>query len=309
METKYEPNYICWYERDFWADRVVARMTSLQRHFYRALLQAAFYCSTRPYLPLDDEQLCDLADAESLEQWRANKDAVLRKFTPVEVVGVPLLSHKRLLADWEQHLSAQAQRSGAGKASAEARKRSRNGSSTGVEQVSDRRSTNETETETRNQTEIRNQTESETETETGRATATSVTSVGSKTFDTGVSGAVSEPEYGDAEWLADTWVEIRGEGVPNPKPFRELLAQHYPGRVEDVLRWALTKSNYWEKTGKDVTQGNFASSYATLNRQLENYISSIKQRQADKSVRYSGGEHSTPVDSTAYEEVDDDNFD
>src|ERR1039458_10081733 len=61
---EYQPPYQFWHEPDFWADECVSRgMTFMQRHFYRALLQAAFYCSTRPYLPTSDDELWKLADA------------------------------------------------------------------------------------------------------------------------------------------------------------------------------------------------------------------------------------------------------
>jgi uncharacterized protein YdaU (DUF1376 family) len=75
-------------------------MTFMQRHFYRALLQAAFYSSTRPYLPTPDDQLWILADAGSLDNWIANKEAILIKFQKTKVKGVEVFSHKRLMRDW-----------------------------------------------------------------------------------------------------------------------------------------------------------------------------------------------------------------
>jgi len=99
---KYQPKYIFWHELEFMGDEQVAMgMSSLQRHFYRALCIKGMFCSTRPCLPNDDNQLWLLADAGSLKVWQENKDAVLVKFQPVEIEGVKLLAHKRLLRDWE----------------------------------------------------------------------------------------------------------------------------------------------------------------------------------------------------------------
>jgi len=99
---KYQPKYIFWHELEFMGDEQVAMgMSSLQRHFYRALCIKGMFCSTRPYLPNDDNLLWLLADAGSSQVWLENKDAVLVKFQPVEIEGVKLLAHKRLLRDWE----------------------------------------------------------------------------------------------------------------------------------------------------------------------------------------------------------------
>ena len=98
---EYQPPYQFWHESDFWGDESVSRgMTFLQRHFYRALLQAAFMCSTRPYLPNNDDELWKLADAGTKESWIQNKDAILVKFQEKEVRGVKVFSHKRLMRDW-----------------------------------------------------------------------------------------------------------------------------------------------------------------------------------------------------------------
>ncbi len=98
---EYQPPYQFWRECDFWADECVSRgMTFMQRHLYRALLQAAFYCSTRPYLPINDDELWKLADAGDRDNWVKNKDAILVKFQETEVKGVKVFSHRRLLRDW-----------------------------------------------------------------------------------------------------------------------------------------------------------------------------------------------------------------
>ena len=98
---EYQPPYQFWHENDFWGDECVSRgMTFMQRHFYRALLQAAFYSSTRPYLPTSDDELWKLADAGSLDNWIQNKDAILVKFQKTTVKTVEVFSHKRLMRDW-----------------------------------------------------------------------------------------------------------------------------------------------------------------------------------------------------------------
>lgn len=101
-DKKYQPDYICWHETDFMADRAVIRMTPHQRLMYRALCQTALFCDTRPYLPDDDEQLYILADADSLQHWRDNRAAVLVKFQSVTVEDKPMLAHRRVLADWDK---------------------------------------------------------------------------------------------------------------------------------------------------------------------------------------------------------------
>jgi hypothetical protein len=99
---EYQPPYQFWHEPQFWADECVSRgMTWLQRHFYRALLQSAFYSSTRPYLPISDDELWILADAGTKQNWIENKDAILVKFQEKTLKGdVKVLSHKRLMRDW-----------------------------------------------------------------------------------------------------------------------------------------------------------------------------------------------------------------
>lgn len=72
----------------------------MQRHLYRALLQAAFYCSTRPYLPTSDDELWILADAGNKDNWLENKAAIMAKFQLAKVKGVELWAHKRLMRDW-----------------------------------------------------------------------------------------------------------------------------------------------------------------------------------------------------------------
>jgi hypothetical protein len=98
---EYVPPYQFWCEREFWGDVHVSRgMTWMQRHLYRALLQAAFYCSTRPFLPTSDDELWILADAGTKENWLENKGAILVKFQLIKVKGNEMWSHKRLMRDW-----------------------------------------------------------------------------------------------------------------------------------------------------------------------------------------------------------------
>jgi len=87
--SKEAPTYICWHEQDFIGDRLVVRMTPHQRLMYRALCQVARFCDTQPYLPDDDNELFVLADADSLEHWQENRDAVLAKFQRITIDGKP----------------------------------------------------------------------------------------------------------------------------------------------------------------------------------------------------------------------------
>jgi uncharacterized protein YdaU (DUF1376 family) len=129
------PEYICWHENEFRADRAVVRMQPHQRLMYRALCQVARYCETRPYLPDDDNELYILADADSIDHWKANREAILVKFQSATVDGKPMLTHKRVLADAAQYEEWLAQKRGAGKASADSRRqRALDGRSTGAQQ-------------------------------------------------------------------------------------------------------------------------------------------------------------------------------
>lgn len=121
MDKKYEPVYICWVETDFMGDRVVMRMTPHQRLMYRALCQAAMFCSSRPYLPDDDKELYLLADADSLDHWKENKEAVLAKFYLEQVDGKPMLAHRRIMHDWEEIIEFVEHRRAAGAKGGQAR--------------------------------------------------------------------------------------------------------------------------------------------------------------------------------------------
>lgn len=100
-------SYLRWDEPAFWADRVVAsRMTTHQRHLYRALLLAALWCDTRPDLPNNDNDLWLLADADDIKDWNLNKGHILSKFHEDEVDGVKVLYNNRLRREWEVFVEA-----------------------------------------------------------------------------------------------------------------------------------------------------------------------------------------------------------
>ncbi len=121
MDANSKPMYQPWNEEEFQADVFVRGMTWLQRHLYRALLQASFFHSTRPYLPSDDEVLWVLSGAESPEMWEQNKVRILKRFTVVE--GKPdLLENKRVTADWERLTDARNKMAELGERSAAARR-------------------------------------------------------------------------------------------------------------------------------------------------------------------------------------------
>jgi uncharacterized protein YdaU (DUF1376 family) len=98
---KYQP----WSHEEFLADRHVRAMTPTARKVYMLLLHEAWFCETRPYLPDDEKTLKLLADCESSEEWERVKLSVLTMFEPLDLNGVPVLSQKRLVEDWD-HLQA-----------------------------------------------------------------------------------------------------------------------------------------------------------------------------------------------------------
>ena len=128
---QYEPKYQAWREKDFSSDIAVMRMTPHQRLMYRSLCQRAFYCSTRPDLPTDDQELCDLADADDVEHWLTNKKAVMRKF----ILDGDVWYSRRLRSDWIGITEVYEQTSNAGKSSANGRQRSTNGRWSGDQRV------------------------------------------------------------------------------------------------------------------------------------------------------------------------------
>lgn len=120
MELNDKPEYQQWNEEEFRADVYVQGMTWLQRHLYRALLHCAFFHSTRPFLPSDDDILWVLAGAESLEMWLENKPRILKRFTPA-THDPNLLENKRVTADWLKLVGSRMKMSELGQRSAAAR--------------------------------------------------------------------------------------------------------------------------------------------------------------------------------------------
>jgi hypothetical protein len=94
--------YQPWNEEEFLSDQVVREMNEIQSWMYRTLCQKAFCCSTRPYLPDDDEALWRLAGCKNKEQWLKNRTMVLKKFKKVTKHGEDLLYHKRIKTDWDR---------------------------------------------------------------------------------------------------------------------------------------------------------------------------------------------------------------
>lgn len=269
---QYEPQYMCWYERDFQADLFVARgMKWLERHFYRALLQQSFYHSTRPYLPDNDEELALLADTESVEQWLEHKAVVMKKFQPVTIDGVRYWAHKRLLADWRRVLAAAAKASAAGKKSGEAR-RSKRTLDVGSTDTNER-STNVEQNKTKG-----NQTEKPKET---------VNQIVNQTLTQEQSGlGLGSVACSEAENLKSAWVDYRlghsklVDGDIDPAPFQQLIDMGVPAsEVKQVISW-LPRSDYWDKPGEGQLAGprSFCKAYSAIRKVYENYMAAVEER-------------------------------
>ena len=97
-----KPLYQPWSEEEFCSDLFVQHMTPVQRWMYRTLLQSAFFCSMRPYLPDDDGMLWMLAGCENRQQWAANKEIVRGRFSSSKIKGQPVLVQKRIVEDWKR---------------------------------------------------------------------------------------------------------------------------------------------------------------------------------------------------------------
>lgn len=97
-KSLYQP----WVESEFCSDIDVMHMTSMERWMYRTLLQSAWVCSTRPYLPFDHKKLWQLAGCQNLAEWKTNCDTVLQKFTKVSIGGKKMLAQKRVISDLER---------------------------------------------------------------------------------------------------------------------------------------------------------------------------------------------------------------
>jgi hypothetical protein len=101
-DLRFKPKYQPWNEEEFWSDVYVQAMPRIAAHLYKALCNAAFFCSTRPLLPASDAELWLHAHAENIDQWLAHKSVILKRFQVVNVSGRRMLKHKRVAADWER---------------------------------------------------------------------------------------------------------------------------------------------------------------------------------------------------------------
>ena len=133
----FKPLYIPWYETEFQADRIVKRMTSRQRAFYRNVLMDCYFGNERPYLPTDDDELWLIADADTKQEWLDNKALIMTKFTEISRNGELLLSNKRVMEEWQIIEDFLAQKKKAGLASAAGRRR-QNGATSVQQPVNDR---------------------------------------------------------------------------------------------------------------------------------------------------------------------------
>lgn len=104
-ELNAKPRVMQWDEQAFVADLDVQRMSVLERWCYRTLLNKAYWCDTRPYLPDNDDELWFLAGCESKEQWLSVKKNVIRKFSRQKNGKKKVLAQKRLVEDWKIFIS------------------------------------------------------------------------------------------------------------------------------------------------------------------------------------------------------------
>jgi len=105
IACKFKPKFIAYHNDGFATSiRVNRRLTWQQRHIYKMLCLEAAFCDTRPYLPTDDTELATLADVPD-EVWTANRDAVLKMFTPCTIDGVEFLSHPRITEEYEKSVA------------------------------------------------------------------------------------------------------------------------------------------------------------------------------------------------------------
>jgi hypothetical protein len=100
--NRQKPLYQPWNHEEFLSDEGVQELAAIERWMYMTLLHAAFFCSTRPYLPHNNSKLWRLAGCENREQWDKHKAKVLRMFEKIREGDRKLLSQKRLVIDWER---------------------------------------------------------------------------------------------------------------------------------------------------------------------------------------------------------------
>lgn len=226
-KAMYQP----WRHSAFKAEIFVQAMKPIERWMYATLLHEEFDYSTRPYLPDDDAILWMLAGCESRKQWDQHKVAVRAMFTSIEVDGKPMLSHKKVLADWSRMQESLAAKREAGRiagiASGKARRTKPNDRSTTVQR--NRTTVEPNRTKRTNVTE-RNVTELNLPTNPPAAEG-------------GKAGKVKQPvlTFGD---LQSTWTEYRDANQPDisiglprsgfSKLEDNLRAFNLLARVEDI---------------------------------------------------------------------------
>ena len=276
VAQRYEPDYICWHENDFMADRQVARMTPHQRLMYRSLCQAGMFCSTRPYLPDDDNELFLLADADSVEQWKQNREAVLVKFQRVEVAGKPMLAHKRLLSDWARIIEVVNQKRAAASRGGQARaKQLANAWQPDSTQMPAARLAGDSQSKTESETET--QTESESETESETITNDNSKYAGSVAGHSQKQNRIVKTDI--QEHIVTLFESYVGEMV-HDSVFDPLLSCHDPQKVASVMRWAFTRSNHWAKgkSGEITSAQEFVRAFPKIEQQYDKYYISAAKK-------------------------------
>lgn len=121
LDERSKAIYQPWNHEEFCADLRVRRMTPSQRRGYVMLLHEAFFCSTRPYLPDDDDHLALMADCETEDEWGRNKATIRKMFEPFELNGLKLLRHRRVETDWDRLLKKRGVSSDTARNAAQAR--------------------------------------------------------------------------------------------------------------------------------------------------------------------------------------------
>ncbi len=108
--TGKRPIYQLWDEAGFTMDTLFLDWQS--QMMYRTLLQKAWYVSTRPDLPADDDSLARLLGCP-IEVWCRYSDTIRPLFTVETVNGNSVLRQKRLFADWSLIETARTKKSDA----------------------------------------------------------------------------------------------------------------------------------------------------------------------------------------------------
>ena len=120
--NRHKALYQPWNEEEFNGDFLVQQMNQMEKWMYRSLLQAAFFCATRPYLPDDDKQLWRLAGCDDAKTWGKHKAKVLKMFQKFREGDLKLLCQKRIQIDWNREQERREVLSKKGLKGAEAKK-------------------------------------------------------------------------------------------------------------------------------------------------------------------------------------------